>query len=115
MAAAFQGADHGEGGSLAFLLRDWSMPATKDLLLLGLCGPIAAIGMLLLTEAYRMSEVNFVTPFEYTGLIWATLWGFAVFSEIPAWTTLIGALLIVGAGLYVLFGAKPQDVHVEPA
>ncbi len=70
-------------------------------------------GMMLLTEAYRMSEVNFVTPFEYTGLIWATLWGFWVFGEIPAWTTMFGAVLIVGAGLYVLFGAKSPDVHAE--
>ena len=71
------------------------------------------LGMMLLTEAYRMSEVNFVTPFEYTGLIWATLWGFWVFGEIPAWTTMFGAVLIVGAGLYVLFGAKSPDVHAE--
>ncbi len=113
MAVAFRGFDPHGAGSLAFLLRDWSMPTTTDLLLLGLCGPIAAVGMMLLTEAYRMSEVNFVTPFEYTGLIWATLWGFTVFGEVPAWTTLIGAVLIVGAGLYVLFGAKAPDIHAE--
>ena len=113
MALLFRGADTGAAGRLSFLLRDWSMPTNMDLMLLGACGPLAALGMTLLTQAYRVSEVNFVTPFEYTGLIWAALWGFSIFGEVPAWTTLVGALLIVAAGLYVLFSAKPPGVHAE--
>jgi len=42
--------------------------------------------------------------FEFTGMIWAPLWGYLFFAEIPRWTTLAGMLLIVAAGLESVFG-----------
>jgi drug/metabolite transporter (DMT)-like permease len=83
-------------------------PTPKDFLLMAVCGVIAAIAMSLLTQAYRLAEANLVTIFEYTGMIWAPLWGFLFFGEIPRWTTLIGMLLIAAAGLYSLKGAAAQ-------
>ena len=91
--------------SLDFLVRPWVTPTPKDFLLMAACGVIAAIAMSLLTQAYRLAEANLVTIFEYTGMIWAPLWGFLFFSEVPRWTTLIGMLLILGAGLYSLMVA----------
>jgi drug/metabolite transporter (DMT)-like permease len=91
--------------SLDFLVRPWAVPTQKDFLLMAACGVIAAIAMSLLTQAYRLAEANLVTVFEYTGMIWAPLWGFLFFGEIPRWTTLIGMALIVAAGLYSLMGA----------
>ena len=95
--------------SLAFLLRPWAMPSNVDLLLLAACGPIAAVGMTLLTQAYRMAEANLVTSFEYTGLIWGTFWGFTIWHEEPSWSMAAGAALIVGAGLYLLFGMRIEN------
>jgi len=101
--------------SLEFLFRAWAVPEGWDLLLLGLCGIIASAGMVLLTQAYRMAEANFVTSFEYTAIIWATLGGWWFWNEIPDKLTLVGALLIVGAGLYMLYGARPSSaVEIEP-
>ncbi|HNB26718.1 MAG TPA: DMT family transporter [Alphaproteobacteria bacterium] len=101
--------------SLEFLFRAWAVPEGWDLLLLGLCGVIASAGMVLLTQAYRMAEANFVTSFEYTAIIWATLGGWWFWNEIPDKLTLVGALLIVGAGLYMLYGARPSTaVEIEP-
>jgi drug/metabolite transporter (DMT)-like permease len=88
--------------SLAFLLRPWSFAHPLDLLLLACCGLIAAIGSTLLSQAYRTAEANFVASFEYSGLIWATGWGFFVFGEVPDFYILAGAALIIGAGLYML-------------
>ena len=98
------GIDHHGNGALDFLLRPWSMPSLRDLLLLAACGPISAIGMTLLSQAYRLTEANFVASFEYSGLIWAALWGFTIFGEVPDATMWLGAGLIVGAGLYMLYG-----------
>jgi drug/metabolite transporter (DMT)-like permease len=71
--------------------------------------------MVLLTQAYRMAEANFVTSFEYTSIIWATLGGWYFWNEIPDLYTFVGAALIVGAGLYVLYGArKTTPVEIEP-
>ena len=56
--------------SLAFLLRGWVMPTAFDAMLMMSCGVIAAAGLTLLTQAYRIAEASVVTPFEYTGMIW---------------------------------------------
>ncbi|MBL0372596.1 DMT family transporter [Rhizobium sp. KVB221] len=92
-------ADH---KSIEFLIRPWVWPDTTDLLLIGSCGVIAAIGMTLLTQAYRIAKASVVTSFEYTGMLWAPLWGFMFFGEIPYLTTIAGAGLIIAAGLFAL-------------
>jgi drug/metabolite transporter (DMT)-like permease len=94
--------------SVAFMLRQWVMPPLSDLVLIALCGPIAAIGMTMLGQAYRLTEVNFVTSFEYTALIWGTLWGYVVWREVPGVSSVIGAVLIVLAGLWLLTRANQQ-------
>lgn len=91
--------------SLDFLVRPWAMPDTGDLMLMALCGVIAAVAMSLLTHAYRMAQANLVTVFEYTGMIWGPLWGFLFFSEIPRPTTVIGTAIIIGAGIYAVRSA----------
>jgi drug/metabolite transporter (DMT)-like permease len=92
--------------SLAFLLRPWSFAHPLDLLLLACCGLVAAIGSVLLSHAYRTAEANFVASFEYSGLIWATSWGFLVFGEVPDLYIIAGAALIIGAGLYMLVSGR---------
>lgn len=111
--AAFLGSGtfaRGTDPSLDFLLRAWTMPSLRDLLLLGACGLIAATATVLLTQAYRMAEANFVASFEYSAIIWATLGGYWLWGEMPDRITWLGALLIVGAGLYMLFGARPATL-----
>jgi len=92
--------------SLTFLLRPWSFDNGWDIAMLAACGPISAVGTVLLAQAYRMTEANFVATFEYTGLIWATSWGFFIWHEVPDLYMVAGAALIVGAGLYVLFSGR---------
>jgi drug/metabolite transporter (DMT)-like permease len=92
--------------SLDFLVRSWAMPGTTDLLLMGLCGVIAAVAMSLLTHAYRLANANLVTVFEYTGMVWVPLWGFLLFSEVPKVTTVIGTLIIIAAGFFAVRSAK---------
>lgn len=96
-------ADH---PSLSFLVRPWVMPSLTDGLLIAACGVVAAAGIMLLTNAYRVARASTVTPFEYTGILWAPLWGFLFFSEVPRATTLAGAAVIVVAGLLALRLAK---------
>jgi drug/metabolite transporter (DMT)-like permease len=108
--ASFFGSGAHEGSSnpsLVFLTRGWVMPGARDLALLAACGVIASIATVLLTQAYRLAEANFVACFEYTAIIWATLGGYLFWGEVPDAYALIGAALIVAAGLYVLFAAQP--------
>lgn len=98
-ATGFQQTGH---PSLDFLMRPWLWPSLRDFLMMGACGIIAAAGMVLLGQAYRLTPANKAATFEYTGLLWAPLWGFLFFAEVPGGGTVIGALLIVGAGIFAL-------------
>jgi drug/metabolite transporter (DMT)-like permease len=91
--------------SLDFLVRDWAMPPPVDLGLMGLCGVVAAVGMVLLSHAYRVGQASIVTPFEYTGMIWAVVFGFVFFGEVPKWTTFLGMGMIAFAGLLAIRAA----------
>lgn len=97
--------------SLAFLLRGWAMPSGFDLMLMMSCGVIAAAGLTLLTQAYRIAEASVVTPFEYTGLIWSVIYGWIFWSDWPIAIEWLGIAIIVGAGLYVLW----REALTKPA
>jgi drug/metabolite transporter (DMT)-like permease len=99
--------------SLDFLVRAWHVPTFRDMGLMGLCGVVAAFGMTLLTQAYRVGQANVVTPFEYTGMIWGVVWGFALFNETPRWTTLAGMALIAIAGIFALSGQGTVEDHAQ--
>jgi drug/metabolite transporter (DMT)-like permease len=100
------GIDHADHPSLSFLVRSWVWPTWTDGLLIASCGVIAATGMMLLTTAYRIARASLVTSFEYSGILWAPMWGYLFFGEIPRLSTLAGAVLIVGAGMMALRAAR---------
>jgi drug/metabolite transporter (DMT)-like permease len=93
------GVTHAAHPSLDFLVRPWAWATAPDLLKMAACGVVASAGMILLSQAYRMAPANRVATFEYTGILWSPLWGFLFFAEVPRGMTVLGALLIIGAGL----------------
>jgi drug/metabolite transporter (DMT)-like permease len=54
-----------------------------------------------LARAFGSADASFVIPFDYSQLVFGALMGFALFGEIPAWTTVAGSLLIVMAAFYI--------------
>ena len=65
-------------------------------------GFISALGFWLLATAYRIGNAPTVAPFEYTSMLWATILSFLLWGEVPEPATLIGALMIIVSGVYVL-------------
>lgn len=96
---AHEGAGH---ASLAFLTRGWVWPTTQDTLLMCACGGIAAIGLTLLTQAYRIAANSVVAPFEFTFAFWGILWGWLFWGDLPNALGWLGITIIIGAGLYVV-------------
>lgn len=106
----------GAEGPAGFLLRAWEVPTAPDLLLLALCGPIAVAGTVMMTKAYRDAPPGAVTTVEYTLLLWAVLWGFLFFAEIPSPATIVGAALIVASGAYAMTrAAEPGPEGRQPS
>ena len=101
--------------SLDFLFRAWAIPNLHDALLMAVCGVIAAFGSTLLANAYKIGVASVVTPFEYTGMIWAGTFGFLFFGEIPRAPTIIGMSLIACAGILALraAAAAPNAADIQ--
>ena len=87
--------------------RPWVALVPWDAGLMAVCGVVSAVGTVLLTNAYRVARAATVTPFEYTGMLWAPMWGYLFFSEVPRTTTVAGAVVIVVAGLLALRAGRP--------
>ena len=86
-------------GSLFFV--NWIMPTKIDFLIfliIGLCGSIAN---LLLTQSYRLAEASLVTPIKYLSLVFAIIFGFLIWGEIPKALTLLGAGLVIISSLII--------------
>ena len=96
------GAAEGLHPSLAFLTRGWVWPSGWDLFLMASCGLIAAIGLTLLTQAYRVAQSSVVAPFEFTFAFWGILWGWLFWGELPDALGWLGIGVIIAAGVYVL-------------
>jgi drug/metabolite transporter (DMT)-like permease len=88
--------------SLAFLTRPFVMPNWEDFLLLVSMGVLATFTLVCFINAYRLAEANFVAPFEYSGMIWAVLYGFLLFDDFPDLWTWSGMAVVAGAGFYML-------------
>lgn len=79
----------------------WEPVAAFDWLLFVFAGLAGCIGHLCLIRAFRTAPASVVAPFSYSSLLWATLFGFVLFGDLPDRWTLAGAALIIGSGLYI--------------
>ncbi len=88
---------------LATLPFAWHNPTWMEFGMLMSLGILGGIGHLFLTESYRFATASVVAPFDYSSMIWAFLLGFWFFGEIPTLLVFIGAGIVAGAGLYVIW------------
>ena len=84
---------------------DWRVPNGMQWPLLVLVGVVAGTAHLLITSAYRLAPASVISPFDYTGIIWAILLGYFVWGEKPDLNLFIGGALVITSGLYVLISA----------
>jgi drug/metabolite transporter (DMT)-like permease len=73
----------------------WIMPNIKDLILLSLIGVFGGVANLWLSQSYKFSEVSLVTPLKYLALVFAIIFGFFIWDEVPTFKTLLGASLVI--------------------
>ena len=86
---------------LATIPMGWIMPNFQDFILLTLIGVTGGSANLFLTQSYKLSEVSLVAPLKYLALVFAIIFGYLIWNEVPTVKTLIGASLVVLASLII--------------
>ena len=81
----------------------WVPMSAQLLVVVFLFSMLALSGHICLTTAFSKAPVGVVAPFEYTGLIWTVLLGYFIWGDVPAYNVVIGAMIIVICGLYVIY------------
>lgn len=94
LCAAFAGAL-----SLPF---QWVTPAPLDLVFLISIGLIGGFAQFAMTQAFRLAPVAIIAPYEYGALVFAMMFGYLIWGEVPDAFLLIGAAIVVASGLYIL-------------
>lgn len=77
-------------------------PTPIDFLLFCSIGLIGGVSQYWTTQALHYAPAAAVSPFNYMALIWGSMIGFIVWSEVPTTPTIIGAAIVTLTGLYLL-------------
>lgn len=88
----------------------WVKPTMSEFVLLVLAGFLGGIGQILHTASLRFAPVSVIAPFEYITLIWASLFGYIVFGDVPARAVIMGAIIVIGAGLFIIWRERQLGI-----
>jgi drug/metabolite transporter (DMT)-like permease len=81
----------------------WHSPTARELTALIALGILGGLAHIFLTESYRFAAASVVAPFDYSAILWALLLGYWLFGELPDTLVYVGASIVAGAGLYVIW------------
>ncbi len=81
----------------------WEPLRLSDLWMFAGIALFGTAGITMMTQAFRVGEATLVAPFDYTALLWASLLGWAIWSEVPDAWTYVGAAIIIASGLFIVF------------
>ena len=85
-------------------------PALDDLAVMMVVATLGFLGMLCTVNAYRLAAAATVAPMQYSQMLWAVFYGAVLFGESLTIWTFVGAAMIIGSGLYILFRESQRDV-----
>ena len=87
--------------SLLSIPLGWVMPTIKDFLILAMIGIFGGVANLWLSQSYKYSEVSLVTPLKYLALVFAIIFGYLIWDEVPTIKSLFGAALVIFSTLII--------------
>src|SRR5882762_2007268 len=95
----------------------WRMPGLPDLGLFVLAGCISIVALLCINRSLKLAPESVVVPYQYSMIVWAVIFGYAVFGDVPSVATIVGAAIIIGAGLYIFLREQKlgrEETTVNP-
>lgn len=94
---------------LPFLIFSYQHMSPLQLLYLILAGTFACVGQLGITKAYLCAPAKEISVYDYTQVIFAAILGFFIFGDVPDWLSILGYILICGAGVAMFFYNKRKN------
>ncbi|RWM78570.1 MAG: DMT family transporter [Mesorhizobium sp.] len=91
------------GAALLLPMGGWTPMTGESTALLALAAVLVVIGYQFIIMAMRVGDISFIAPFRYTALLWSILLGLFIFGDVPDLPMILGAIVIVGSGLYALY------------
>lgn len=91
----------------------WHTPSWWQAVLLVVTGAVAGFAQFTLYEGMKRAPASLIAPFEYTSLVWAFAIGFSIWGDVPRPEVVVGATLIVGAGLLTILGERRRQRRLE--
>jgi drug/metabolite transporter (DMT)-like permease len=79
----------------------WVTPTWGSLGLFFAAGAISVCALLCVNRSLKLAPASAVVPYQYTMILWAVMFGYVVFGDVPSFPMALGAIIITGAGLYI--------------
>jgi drug/metabolite transporter (DMT)-like permease len=95
----------------------WVAPSPGSLVLFAVAGCISISALLCVNRSLKLAPASVVVPYQYSMIVWAIMFGIVVFGDVPSWPTMVGAAVIIGAGLYIFLRERNlgrQETAVSP-
>ncbi|MCC8950619.1 DMT family transporter [Bradyrhizobium sp. Arg62] len=87
----------------------WVTPSAGSLVLFFTAGIISVAALLCVNRSLKLAPASVVVPYQYSMIVWAVIFGFVVFGDVPSWATIIGAAVIIAAGLYIFVREQQHE------
>jgi drug/metabolite transporter (DMT)-like permease len=91
----------------------WQWPTTEQYLWLLAIAAGGTVGQLMFAQSLKIADATLVMPFDFTKLIWASVFGILIFSEVPTIWALAGGAVIFASSSYITYRegrrARPAD------
>ena len=81
----------------------------KEIILFAVLGASGGVAQLCLATAHRYAPASIIAPFNYTGLIWATIFDITIWAKIPGWPVFVGGAIIISANLFILYRERLNE------
>jgi drug/metabolite transporter (DMT)-like permease len=92
----------------------WVTPTSFEFGLLGLLGVVAMVAHVLINRALKFAPAAVLAPIQYTLLLWAVIFGYLVFGDIPEPRMMAGAAVIIVAGLFLFHRERVKKATTSP-
>jgi drug/metabolite transporter (DMT)-like permease len=94
----------------------WVTPSFASLGLFAAAGCISVTALLCVNRSLKLAPASVVVPYQYSMIVWAVMFGYAVFGDVPSMATILGAAIIIGAGFYIFLRERElgKETAVNP-